>query len=78
MSSNVPRITGEEAVAAFEKVGFTVVRITGSHHIMKRTGHRHRLSIPVHRGKILGKGLLTSQIEIAGLNIDEFRALLKS
>ncbi|MSR58240.1 MAG: addiction module toxin, HicA family, partial [Planctomycetaceae bacterium] len=32
----IPRITGVEAVKAFQKAGFSVIRIKGSHHIMKK------------------------------------------
>ena len=73
----IPRITGDQAVAAFEKAGFRVDRITGSHHIMKRDGHRDRLSIPAHKGKTVGLGLLKSQIVAAGLTIERFIELLK-
>ena len=74
--AKAPRISGEEAVKAFEKAGFVVVRITGSHHIMKKGGHKYRLSIPVHRGRTLGVGLLAAQIAAAGLTIEEFAELL--
>lgn len=72
MSRAYPRITGAQAVAAFQKAGFQVIRITGSHHILKRDGCPHRLSIPVHAGKTLGTGLLKSQIKLAGLSVEEF------
>ena len=68
----VPRISGAKAVKAFERAGFEVVRIKGSHHIMKRTGHPNRLSIPVHAGKTVGVGLLKSQIDAAGLTVEKF------
>jgi predicted RNA binding protein YcfA (HicA-like mRNA interferase family) len=74
--SDVPRVSGKAAIAAFEKAGFDVVRVTGSHHIMKKRGHLHRLSIPVHAGKTVGEGLLKAQIKDAGLTIDEFRSYL--
>ena len=72
----IPRITGEEAVRAFERAGFTCVRITGSHHVMKKPGCRNLLSIPVHSGKNVGKGLLRSQIDAAGLTVAQFIALI--
>ena len=72
-----PRITGEEAVRAFEKSGFILERINGSHHILKKEGHRFRLSIPVHKGKTVGLGLLKSQIEAAGLTVEQFIELLR-
>jgi predicted RNA binding protein YcfA (HicA-like mRNA interferase family) len=74
--AKVPTISGMDAVRAFERVGFVVVRISGSHHIMKKEGHPHRLSIPVHSGKTVGKGLLQSQIAAAGLTTEEFLELL--
>lgn len=72
----VPRITGKEAIRAFGRAGFTLDRIKGSHHILKRTGHPVRLSIPVHGGRTVGPGLLSSQIAAAGLTVEEFLELL--
>ena len=74
--SDIPRITGEQAVRAFERAGFSVVRVSGRHHIMKKPGHPNRLSIPVHAGKIIGKGLLRSQISAAGMTVEQFKRLL--
>jgi predicted RNA binding protein YcfA (HicA-like mRNA interferase family) len=71
----VPRIAGREAVTAFEKHGYEVARINGSHHILKKPGC-NRLSIPVHNGKTVGTGLLASQIKAAGLTVEEFTELL--
>jgi predicted RNA binding protein YcfA (HicA-like mRNA interferase family) len=76
MSSKVPRVTGEEAVAAFCKAGYAVVRITGSHHYLRHPEKRVALSIPVHRRKTLGVGLLASKIKDAGMTVEEFIELL--
>lgn len=72
----LPRITGKEAVKAFERAGFHVIRTAGSHKILKKDGHQNRLSVPVHAGKTLGRGLLADLIEKAGLTVDQFRNLL--
>ena len=61
---------------AFEKAGFVLVRTKGSHHILKKEGCANLLSIPVHAGKTVGIGLLKSQIEAAGLTVEEFTALV--
>jgi predicted RNA binding protein YcfA (HicA-like mRNA interferase family) len=74
----VPRISGEDAVRAFGRAGFYHDRTTGSHVILKKDGHRYHLSIPVHKGKTVGTGLLRSQIEAAGLTVEEFIKLLNS
>jgi predicted RNA binding protein YcfA (HicA-like mRNA interferase family) len=70
------RVSGKEAVRAFEHAGFVHVRTTGSHFILKKTGCRYHLSIPVHNNDTLGTGLLKSQIDAAGLSIEEFNKLV--
>jgi predicted RNA binding protein YcfA (HicA-like mRNA interferase family) len=72
----VPRISGQDAIRAFEKSGFTRARTRGSHVILKKDGHEFLLSIPVHKGKTVGVGLLKSQIDSAGLTLEEFIELL--
>ena len=68
----LPSVTGKEAIAAFEKVGFSVVRISGAHHIMKRPGHRFLLSVPVHGNKPLKKGTIRGLISAAGMTVAQF------
>jgi predicted RNA binding protein YcfA (HicA-like mRNA interferase family) len=75
--SELPAITGKQAIKAFEAVGFSVVRISkSSHHILKKPNHRHLLTVPVHGSSTLKAGLLRAQIRTAGLTVDEFVALL--
>lgn len=63
-------------MAAFKKAGWILARISGSHQILKHARNPNRLSIPVHAGKIVGKGLLRAQIKAAGLTVAEFIELL--
>ena len=74
--AKLPQVTGKEAMAAFQKAGFVHDRTNGSHHIMKKVGCDSLLSIPVHAGKKLGRGLLRTQIDGAGLTVQEFIDLL--
>jgi predicted RNA binding protein YcfA (HicA-like mRNA interferase family) len=74
--AEVPRISGLEAIRAFEQAGFEVVRVNGSHHILKKSGHTNRLSIPVHGGRTVGVGLLRRQIAAAGLTVEQFNDFL--
>ena len=76
--SKLPAIRGAEAVSAFQNAGFELDRVKGSHHILKKKGHPYHLSIPVHKGKTIGKGLLRQQIRNAGMTDDEFLALLRN
>jgi predicted RNA binding protein YcfA (HicA-like mRNA interferase family) len=74
--SKVPRVTGQDAVRAFGKVGFRLDRVQGSHYILKHPDKTARLSIPVHAGRTVGIGLLSAQIKAAGLSVAEFTRLL--
>jgi predicted RNA binding protein YcfA (HicA-like mRNA interferase family) len=70
-----PAISGQEAVRAFEKAGWTAARQRGSHVVLTRPGSIFTLSIPLHSE--LGPGLLRDQIRKAGLTVEEFIALLQ-
>ena len=70
--SELPSVDGKQAVSAFENNGFEVVRIAGSHHIMKRPGHRFLLSVPVHGNQDLKKGSLRGLLRAAEITVDQF------
>jgi len=67
-------ISGKDAVKAFKKAGWAVVGQVGSHVVMVKPGMRANLSIPQH--KELSVGTLRALIRNAGLEVDEFLALL--
>jgi len=76
--TRLPRITGKEAVRAFEKAGFFIKRQSGSHIIMRhRTDLNRRCIIPLHGSKIIKPGTLQSILKGAELSIEEFSRLLK-
>jgi len=58
----LPVASGRAALRAFERLGFEEVRCAGSHHILKKAGHRYLLTVPVHRNEKLKKGTLRSLI----------------
>lgn len=76
MSSELPACNGKEVIAALERAGFVVARIEGSHHVMKKAGHRFLLTVPVHGAKALPRGTLVAIIRGSGLTKAEFSALL--
>jgi len=55
--SKLPRLTGKELLKILIKQGFTLERIEGSHHILKRPDGQI-VTIPVHTGEEIGPGLL--------------------
>ena len=70
--SKLPSVGAKQAISAFENNGFTVERVSGSHHIMKKPGHRFLLTVPVHGNVSLRKGLLRGLISAAGKTVDQF------
>jgi predicted RNA binding protein YcfA (HicA-like mRNA interferase family) len=68
----LPRANGDKHVAAFKRCGWAVNHIEGSHYIMVKEGFDVHLSIPVHKGKDLGVGLLKKLIEKAKLTNEEY------
>ena len=74
--AKLPVISGKEAVRAFEKDGWKVVRRAKSGHIiMKKEGMLTTLSVPEH--KVLDRGLLRALIRDAYISIEKFNGLLK-
>ena len=59
-------MTGKQLVNALEKEGWTLVRVSGSHHIMTKPGCKPA-SIPVHSGKDLTHGTLNKLLKDTGL-----------
>jgi len=71
----LPVVSGQEAVRAFEKLGYAVDHQTGSHIILRKTNPPYRrLSVPNH--KTVAKGTLRALIRQAGITVDEFEAFL--
>ena len=66
----LPRISGDEAIKIFKKLGFYQARQKGSHVVMRR-GDKGCV-IPRH--KELALGTLKSAIKQAGISMDEFIA----
>ncbi|AUT03346.1 hypothetical protein CLI64_24635 [Nostoc sp. CENA543] len=71
----MPILTGTEVIKTLEKIGFQVVRQKGSHVQMENEDGR-LVTIPVHPGKTIGKGLLRKILRDVELTREEFIALL--
>lgn len=73
--SNLPSISGSQAVRAFERLGYEVDRQRGSHIILRRIESPHRrLVVPNHQ--TVAKGTLRALIREAGFTVNEFREAL--
>lgn len=72
----LPTVTARQVISVLKKIGFEIVRQRGSHVRLKHTDSRV-VTIPVHSGQNLGKGLLRKILRDAELNTEEFINLLK-
>jgi len=61
----------DKVVKACKRAGWTIEGQKGSHIKSLKEGSCNILSIPVHKGMPIKKGLLLHQIKKAGLAVDE-------
>ncbi len=73
--SKLPALTGDTVIKTLEKIGFETVRQKGSHVRMQHIDGRV-LTVPIHAGKTIGKGLLSKIIRDAEISRDEFIELI--
>lgn len=70
--SGIHNLKPDRVVKAFERAGWINEGQRGSHIKLTRQGNPNVLSIPVHKGKTVKRGLLVDQIKKAGLTVEEF------
>lgn len=75
--TSLPVISGRDAIAAFGRIGYQVVRQKGSHVRLRHPTDSTRIPLTVPDHKELKPGTLRALIRDAGLSVDEFAALLR-
>ncbi|HEX5370397.1 MAG TPA: type II toxin-antitoxin system HicA family toxin [Dehalococcoidia bacterium] len=76
MASGGRRLRGlraERVIRAFEKAGYAISRVSGSHYVLK---YSERPTVIIPRHNPVKTGLLIDQVKASGLTIDEFEELL--
>lgn len=73
---NIPATSGQKLIKVLIKKGFLLNRISGSHHILVNTDRQITISVPVHKGKTLGKGITLAIIKDAQITVEEFLKLV--
>ena len=74
--SRLPVLHAAHLLRALQKVGFRIVRQRGSHARLRHPDGRV-VTVPVHPGQDIGRGLLRKILRDAELSPDELRELLK-
>jgi len=72
-----PVISGKVLLKLLKQMGFTVVRVNGSHHRLKHLDGRIT-TVPIHKNNDIPKGLLRKIVgEDLKMGMDEFSKLVK-
>ncbi len=58
-------VSGRELARLVERRGWSLLRVSGSHHIYGKPGSVVRLSIPIHGNAALKRGLLRHLLKLA-------------
>lgn len=72
----VPIINGTKLIKILKGKGFILNRINGSHHILIHLEKQITVSVPIHKGKTLGRGITLAIIKDADITTEEFLKLL--
>ena len=72
--AKLPVLKANKLVRALERAGFQIIRQRGSHVRMKHPDGRV-VTVPVHPGQDIGRGLLRKILRDAELTREEFVAL---
>jgi predicted RNA binding protein YcfA (HicA-like mRNA interferase family) len=68
----LPALTGQRTVRALQRAGFLWRRTTGSHVILVDPEGGHTVSVPLHAGRTLSRGIVHDIIRQAGMTAEEF------
>jgi predicted RNA binding protein YcfA (HicA-like mRNA interferase family) len=74
--SKLPLLSGEQLCTVLKRIGYERDYQTGSHIILRNTKAPHRrITVPDH--KEIAKGTLRKIIRESGLNLEEFKKLVR-
>lgn len=65
------QVSGKDFCKVLERDGWTLRRISGSHHVYKKAGETVTLSVPVHGTQTLKVGLQADLMRAAGVTEQE-------
>lgn len=75
MSPRVPQITARELVAFLKRQGFVEERQSGSHLTLRHSERRLSVTVPLHGGCDIGRGLAARALRDAGFTVEDYLRL---
>jgi mRNA interferase HicA len=77
LSRKLVGLSGRRVVNALRRGGFDLIRVSGSHHVLRKPGvPNSKVVVPVHGARDLPPGTVASILRQAGLTVEEFSSLL--
>ena len=73
--SRMPQVTARELVRFLKAQGFAEDRQTGSHLTLWHEGRRTSVTVPIHTGCDIGRGLAVRILKDAGFSVDDYLRL---
>ncbi len=74
--SHLPALKPRELIRAIERMGFHLLRRSKGSHVQYEHRDGRRTTIPVHKGRDLGPGLLRKILRDIDVDVDELREWL--
>ena len=73
--SRLPAVTGKQLIDALMRLGFTEIRVRGSHHYLRHPDGRSTV-VPGHSGEVIGRDLLSKILRDTETSREELHANL--
>ncbi len=75
MTPRMPQVSARELVTFLKSQGFVEDRQRGSHLTLRHEQQRVSVTVPVHTGSDIGRGLAVRILRDAGFTVEEFLRL---
>jgi len=70
--SRMPQVTARELIRFLKSQGFVEDRQAGSHLTLWHEGKRLSVTLPIHTGADVGRGLAIRVLKDAGFSVEDF------
>lgn len=78
MAEKLPVVTARELIAVVESLGFRLRSLDATSHRRYIHPDGRKTTIPVHKGRDIGRGLLRRILQQIEISPEEFKQLLRS
>ena len=71
--STLHAFSGPQLIKVLRRLGFEIIRVKGSHHFLRHPDGRCTV-VPVHRGEMIGHGLMAQILRDCELSREDLQA----